>query len=228
MRRSLYKYFSELKWAEAFINGQMLFRSLAYFRDYEDENVRKDEHEGTSLYQPEEGLLINNLTKKRSVKLLGHAFESTANQEEIFVFCMSRTLDKALAEKFAATVCVEIQQVQRFCARIQRALPANATFRAGRVEYYDQAEGPETRWALPDEIVMSKVRSYEWQREFRVAFCLTDAMGFEKASYRVVKGGIKEDPRPAEHHEYRLEAQSLRDLCRLHDIPRMTSRASTC
>jgi hypothetical protein len=38
--RNLYKYFSERKWAEAFINGEVLFRSLWYFRDDEDNNVK--------------------------------------------------------------------------------------------------------------------------------------------------------------------------------------------
>jgi len=32
----LYKYFSEKKSAEAFLDGNLLFRSLAYYRDYED------------------------------------------------------------------------------------------------------------------------------------------------------------------------------------------------
>jgi len=34
MRHSLYKYFIERKWAEAFLDGEVLFRSLAHFRDY--------------------------------------------------------------------------------------------------------------------------------------------------------------------------------------------------
>ena len=42
-RRSLYKYFSERKWAERFLDGEILFRSLAYFRDYEDGNIRRIE-----------------------------------------------------------------------------------------------------------------------------------------------------------------------------------------
>jgi len=40
-RGRLYKYFSERKWAEAFLDGSMLFRSLSYFRDLEDKNVRE-------------------------------------------------------------------------------------------------------------------------------------------------------------------------------------------
>jgi len=31
------KYFTERGWIEAFLAGEVLFRSLAYFRDYEDE-----------------------------------------------------------------------------------------------------------------------------------------------------------------------------------------------
>ena len=58
-RRNLYKYFSERKWAEAFINGEVLFRSLSYFRDYEDNSVREDHNEGTSIYRPEGGLIVN-------------------------------------------------------------------------------------------------------------------------------------------------------------------------
>ena len=42
-RRSLFKYFSEEKYAEAFRDGQLLFRALSYFRDVEDRQVRGDE-----------------------------------------------------------------------------------------------------------------------------------------------------------------------------------------
>ncbi len=73
-RRSLYKYFSERKWAEAFINGEVLFRSLSYFRDYEDNNVREDQNEGTSIFRPEGGLIINNLTQGTTFTLQEHAF----------------------------------------------------------------------------------------------------------------------------------------------------------
>ena len=43
----LVRYFSE-KNAHAFVErGEVLFRALSYFRDYEDKGVRADEHEGT-------------------------------------------------------------------------------------------------------------------------------------------------------------------------------------
>lgn len=52
MRHSLYKYFDNRKWAEAFLNGEILFRSLSYFRDCEDKVARGDPNEGTSIFRP--------------------------------------------------------------------------------------------------------------------------------------------------------------------------------
>ena len=120
-------YFSERKWAEAFLDGEVLFRSLAYFRDYEDENVRKDKGEGNSIYKPAEGLLVTNQTQGKTLTLPGYAFEATANQEEIFVFCTSRSLNDELRKRFEATVCVEILKIPTFCERVRRALPVRRT-----------------------------------------------------------------------------------------------------
>src|SRR5258708_31687198 len=218
MRRSLYKYFTNLKYADAFLNGEVFFHSLAYFRDYEDKNVREDKNEGNSVYRPEDGLLITNHIQSKTFTMAGFAFESTANQEEILVFCVSRWLTDDLRKRFNAVACVEIFKIQTFCARIERALPLLATFRADRGDYYDPSEPPNPRWALPDQIAMSKFKSYAWQNEFRFVFCLTDALGFEKAALRLVKGDAREVPKPAEHHSHLLKARSLRDICRLHEF----------
>ncbi len=218
MWHSLYKYFTDRKWADAFLDGEVFFHSLAYFRDYEDESVRKDRNEGTAVFRPVDGLLINNHTQGTKFSLPGYAFESTANQEEIFVFCASRSLSDELHKRFEAVVCVEILRIPTLCERIKRALPVNATFQAGRVGYYDQSEAPNPRWALPDQIAMSKFKSYEWQDEFRFIFCQTDALEFEKGALRLVRGEVREAPKPAEHHEYLLKTRSLRDICRLHEF----------
>ena len=218
MRNRLYKYFTERKWADAFLGGEVLFRSLAYFRDYEDENVRKDGNEGNAVFRPTGGLLITNQTQGTQFTLPDFAFESTANQEEIFVFCASRSLTDELRRRFEAAVCVEILKISTLCERIKRALPANATFFARRVDYYDQSDGPGARWALPDLIATSKFKSYQWQNEFRIIFCQTDALGFEKGATRLVRGVAKEAPKSAEHRMCLVKAGSLRDICRLHEF----------
>src|SRR3954447_4682018 len=63
MRHSLYKYYDQREWADAFLDGNLRFRSLSYFRDYEDEQIRGDKNEGTSLFSPEGGLVLTNQTQ---------------------------------------------------------------------------------------------------------------------------------------------------------------------
>jgi hypothetical protein len=46
-----------------FLDGKLRFRSLSYFRDYEDEQVRGDKNEGKMVFSPEGGLALNNQTQ---------------------------------------------------------------------------------------------------------------------------------------------------------------------
>jgi hypothetical protein len=225
MRHSLFKYYAERKWGEAFLNGELLFRSLSYFRDYEDKGVRGDTNEGTAIFQPTDGLVITNHTQGWK-RVFPGAFKSTANQEEILVFCLSRSLTDELRARFGATVSVEIVNVKEFCTRIEASLPHEATFpgkpgrtRIGqRVEYYRQTDSCNPRWALPDVIAASKLDAYSWQDEYRLIFSLTDALEFQKIETRLVRDGRSERPKFAEHRKFLLKVGSLRDICRFHDF----------
>jgi hypothetical protein len=97
-------------------------------------------------------------------------------------------------------------------------LPPIATLRGQRVEYYKETEGGNPRWALPDKIATSKLDSYAWQDEYRLLFCLTDALAFEKVDLRLVQDNAGKAPKPPEHREYLVKAPSLRDICRLHEF----------
>jgi hypothetical protein len=212
MRHSLYKYYSTQKWAEAFLDGEILFRSLSYFRDHEDKNVRGDQSEGTAVFRPASGLVGYNHTQGKPFFLPRYAFESTANQEEIFVFCVSTLLTDELRLRFGALVCVEITKIKTFCDRIRAALPDGVTFFGRRVEYYRETEGGSPRWALPDLIATSKLDSYAWQCEYRFVFACTDALGFEKVATRLAPESAAREPKPAEHHRYIVKTRSLRDI----------------
>jgi hypothetical protein len=222
MRHSLYRYFSDRRWAEEFLDGKMRFRSLAYFRDYEneseDEEVRKDDKEGNLVFGPPEGLLINNQTQGTSRIHPGFRMESRTKQAEIFVLCASTCFSEELRSRFGAVACVEILKIAAFCRRIQGALPQNATFFAGKVIYYDPAQGPEERWALPDLIARSKFKGYGWQYEYRFLFSLTDALAFENATYQLVRGNLKEAPKSEEHLDFPVQTKDLRDICRIREF----------
>jgi hypothetical protein len=209
-----------------YYRGEILFRSLSYFRDLEDENVREDPNEGTAVFRPETGLVVNNLTQGTTLTLPGHAFESSANQEEIFVFCVSRSTTESLRERFNAVVCVEILNTGAFCDRVAAALPLTATFPGGpghkrigrRVEYYRETEEGNPRWALPDLIATSKLDSYAWQDEFRLVFSLTNALGFEKVALQITNERHKRTLNLRQHHRYPVSVGSLLDICRLREF----------
>lgn len=225
VRHSLYRYFDQRQWAEAFLDGGLRFRSLSYYRDYEDKHVRGDRNEGTAIYHPEGGLIVTNHTQGKTITL-PFSFQSVANQEEIFVYCLSRSLSDKLRREFKAVVCIEILNTERFCATIEAALPPGAKFpesmgrtRIGhRVEYYQETEGGNRRWALPDVIAVSKLDSYSWQDEYRLVFSLTDALGFEKVATHLVRNGATLAPQPTEHAHYDVKVGSLRDICRVHEF----------
>src|SRR5690242_2816466 len=117
MRHSLYKYFDQLKWAEKFMEGEMLFRPLSYFRGCEDA-ARRDEYEGTSTYLPGGGLRITNHTQ-RTQFTIPWSFESSIKWDEIFVFCTSRRFASDLVKEFNSVVCVEVAKIAALCERIR-------------------------------------------------------------------------------------------------------------
>ena len=237
-QRSLFKYYAERKLAEAFLDGRFRFWSLAYFRDLEDNGVRGDANEGTGIFHPDGGLQVMDETQGRSFTLPSHAFTSTARCDEIFVFCMSRLVSAALWDKFGSVICVEITDIPAFCRRVASRLPANARFPARpgrerigqRVEYYDASDAPDTRWALPDRIALSKLASFARQEEFRLVFSTTGALDFENVALRL-KPADAPPTAPASHHtSYDVDVVSLRDICRVHEMsprrPRLATEAT--
>jgi hypothetical protein len=225
--RRLYKYFTEQKWADAFLDsGAMRFRSLAYFRDYEDAEVRGDQNESIAILRPSGGLAGRNRTQGREFLIPNAGVEFCAKAGEIFVHCLSKSQSDEKRERFKAVACVEICDAKTFSARVQRALPLIASFagppgheRLGRhVQYYRVTDNPNPRWACPDLIALSKLDSYAWQDEFRLVFSLTDALRFENISARIVQGDPARTANPAEHHLYDVNIGSLRDIAVLHDV----------
>ena len=69
MKHSRFKYFSELRHAEQFLDGKVFCQTAAFFRDYEDAQAKQiigDEYEGARLYRSLNGLEINNLTRNNA------------------------------------------------------------------------------------------------------------------------------------------------------------------
>jgi len=218
----LIRYFSE-KNARAFVEkGEVLFRSLSYFRDYEDNAVRSDEHEGTLVHLPSDGLKVTLVDSGKSIAL-PHKFESTAKEDEIFVYCMSTELSQYIGQRFKADVAVEIIDPVKFLSRIRSSLSLRRRLRANQlvhqpVRYYEWHEPPIVDWALPEKIAMCKPKSFAWQSEYRFAVPAGDAFRVENVSVKLVPLDGKHLPRADSHPQLLLKLGNISKLCRVHKL----------
>jgi hypothetical protein len=178
---SLFKYFSEERFARAFIDkGALLMRPLSYFRAVEDGLVRGDPRDGILSYAPAAGLSINK-EDGTTLILEGGRFTSSARHDEVFVYCASTCLSAELARRFESPFCVEIRDEERLVARLRPRAHASSTLAydalvAGGVDYRDPERAPGIDWALPDRLAFIKSRSFAWQEEFRIVVGRRGAM----------------------------------------------------
>lgn len=217
---ALFRYLSSTN-AKAFLErGEVLFWSLSYFRDYEDQGVRADEYEGTLIHRPENGLKLKLVPSGEEVSI-PCTLESTAKEDDIYVYCMSTEFKPSIGERFNADVCVEILEPQKFMARVRAALELRARLRVkdivhGEVKYYERHEPPIVDWALPERIAMRKPKSFEWQKEYRFAVPKGDAFRVENVDVKLVPLGQSRQFRSTTHPQILLKLGSLLKICRVH------------
>lgn len=218
----LVRYFSE-KHAQAFISkGEVLFHSLSYFRDYEDEGVRADEHEGTLVHCPTDGLRVTLVATGESIAL-PHRLESTAKEDDIFVYCMSTVFSAGIAQRFRAEVAIEILEPVKFLARLRSSLHLRRRLRSDKlvhqeVRYYEWHEPPIGDWALPERIAMRKPKSFEWQKEYRFAVPVGDAFRVENVSVNLVPLDAVRPQRTKSHPYLLLSLGNLAKICHVHKL----------
>lgn len=220
--QTLYRYLKADR-TESFVQeGSLILRSLSFYRDYEDAGVRADRFEGTLAHRPQDGLKVT-MVESGEVRSIPYTFESTAREDDIFVYCMSAELSPAIAKKFETAVCVEIHKPVQFLHRLRTALGLRSRFRAnalihGEVRYYELHEPPIVDWALPERIAMRKPSHFSWQCEYRFAVPRGDAFTVENVSVKLVPIGAERPPRASAHPSISLKLGDLSRLCRVHHL----------
>jgi hypothetical protein len=217
---SLYKYLPEQYVCPLLREGAVLFRTLSYFRDHEDAQVRGDEFEGTKLYRPTNGLEVTLVATQEKI-VLPHSFESSAHEDDIFVFCLSTIHSQDLAAQFKTNVCVEIRNPALFISKIRGALSRRPSIKNkmivhGEVKYYEPHEPPIVDWALPERIAMSKLEPFRPQQEYRIAFSVNGAFEVENTRLRLVAPGARRTKRVTTYPERRFKLGSIAKICRVH------------
>lgn len=218
----LFRYLSP-QYAEAFVNnGEMLFRALSYYRDYEDDGVRADEYEGTLVHLPKQGLKARLVETGVEVPL-NYTFESSVREDEIFVYCMSTECSALLASRFKAESCVEIFDLPRFFFHLRAALAKCPEVQEkqlvyDKVKYYEPHEPPIVDWALPERIALRKPKKFDWQHEYRFALPTNSACQVENVNVKLVPLGTRRPLRLNSHPQMLLKLGNLSKLCRIHSF----------
>lgn len=218
----LFKYLPSC-YLDSFVgNGEVLFRSLSYYSNYEETQVRGDLNEGRRVFKPVGGLELTSTITGKTSHLQG-AFESVVRDREIFVFCMSKSFSPDLAREFKSDICVEITEPAYLIAQIRAALRLRKWVKRGRllhgsVGYYSPEAEPLVEWAVPERMVMRKTADYANQAEYRFAFARGNALQVENVMTQIKIGEDVIRHALDDHPEYILKLGSLKRLCKVHRI----------
>jgi hypothetical protein len=168
----LYKYLP-FEFADGFIKrGEVLFRTLSYFRAIEHA-ARGDEAEGVHIDAPDNDVTLETNTGLRVVGRFRYL--RSINQDRIFAFCCSTGLDAGLFDAFDADTCVVIHDPEAFFARCAAAarhpLPLDPPgIIHGTVSYFSPNLPAPLDVTDPRKIPFLKHESFSDQKEYRVVF----------------------------------------------------------
>ena len=213
----IFRYFSNGVFLDDFLEiGLLYFNSLSFFLDCEDAE-RKDPFEDVSVFAPKQGLEINRNASRIPIRLDSQFTSAVKNPHRIFIYCTSISRSSLLTQKFSATSIVRINDIDEFVRRIKKQLNnplrriSERQFLHGPVHYYDYEEPPGIRWALPDEIVLSKTSNFSIEQEYRFAFSL-DHNSFAPYNIDTTIGPKVRKLKKQNNHRI-LRIGNLRDIC---------------
>lgn len=212
---AIFKYFTDEAHALALINkGEMMLQPLSHFRAREADGVRGDPRDGILTHAPQGGLVMN-MQDGRVITLEGGSFNSSVNQNDVYVYCASNQLSADLAEKFGS-FCVEIPSPEILVQRLKARAHPTSKFDYGQVvcntvDYRKHDREPDADWALPEKLVLIKPPEFAWQDEFRIAVGTRGTMDVENVALAIQTGP------PAPVFE-KVPAPIFLKLGRLNDI----------
>lgn len=179
----LYKYLPSQYVDAVLKRGELLFRNLSYFRQYECEQ-RGDPLEGHHKDNPDNDIVITNLSMGSKIKG-DFSFLNLTDTDHIYVFCLSKTYSENFFQEFESDACIEINDVPEFIRRsriaVKRLVSAHRSGLLHKsVTYYLSNEPIELNIKDPKELIFAKDLSFKHQDEYRLAFGKKNAFKLEQ------------------------------------------------
>ena len=152
-----------------------------------------------------------------------HAFDSSVNRNDIFVFCTSMAKRRDLAREFESDQCVEIIDPLAFASRLAGALrtarPDWTQLQHRPVFYYRDEDPLGTDWAIPTRIATSKRYLYRRQREYRYVCGPPHVFDVHQTSLQLSPPGSIPPQTASVHGEQIVNVGKLGSICRVHTWP---------
>ena len=163
------------QYAENFTKkGDLLFRNLSYFRQYED-NMRGDPLEGFHRDNPDNDVILSDPKTGKVLAKGDFSFLNSTNTDLINVFCLSMCHKQELYKEFSSDCCIEILDSNEFIRKIRiavkRLISAHKCGLLHRdvVYYHDNAPaGFDIK--DPKYLAFAKGVHYQHQNEYRFVF----------------------------------------------------------
>lgn len=223
----LFKYLP-IQYATALVErGEVLFRSLSYFRQQEHA-ARGDEVEGVHVDDPDKAVTLQNLTTGLSVSG-AFRFLNSIDQDHVFAYCCSCRLTAELLQAFQADACVKILDPELFFLRCSRAAKRHIPIEApgvihGPLEYFDPAKPATMSVKDPRSVPFFKHQAFASQFEYRGVFA---RRGGFKLLQRIVRPEFTfadeiAASRPSERLLRLGSLSGIVELIDLADIPSLT------
>jgi hypothetical protein len=218
MSDRLYKYLPSEFVPHFLARGNLLFRSMSYFRQIE-ERGRQDLLEGLHMDYPDHDVTLDTVDGR--VHWQGRAaFLNSVNGDRILIYCLSEVLDPELFVEFNADTCIEITDPDEFVARCSRAISRQKRFAEsgllhGSVKYYAPNAAVNGNVTDPRCIPFFKHVAYAHQREFRLVVALRRGL---RLTRRIVNQSFsfEEDLANARPSQRRVIVGSLADITSVH------------
>ncbi|MDK9723182.1 MAG: hypothetical protein OEL53_18640 [Rhodospirillales bacterium] len=176
---TLYRRFGQEEYAQDFLAGKILFRSLIYYQRLEEkDSSRGDAAEGSFRFSPEDGTIIQIQSKDGAWHTIGgveNIGSKLPNPEHFFICCLSFRL-RPEQNKFGGHL-VTIMNPSSFIERLTSGPVKKGHMSWSRVTYYDETEKlPASDAFQPyhQPLWMRKRIKFRDEQEFRIAFQVGD------------------------------------------------------
>lgn len=218
----LFKYIPKQYVDVVLKDGAFLFRSLSYFQDLEDEQIRGDRYEGAQKFAGDGGLEITNKTRG-TTHTENWIFNSKVDAENIFIFSTSKILSKELAYEFKAECCIEILDSTKIISGLSRTILRRRHIKPNRlfhgdIQYYKESQAPGIDWAFPNRIVTRKLEAFLPQQEYRFYFSIKNALGFGRTQQQIEMTPSQKVKRNTPHPEKCLKIGNIEKWCKVHEF----------